>query len=129
MILITENDFSVDAVLDEMRKQSIGAIVCFLGIVRADPGVEGLEIEIYEEMANQELGRIEEEAKRLFKINGIRIIHRKGELKAGENILLVVVASSHREEGFQATRFVIEQIKARAPIWKKEKGTGSWVIG
>ena len=134
MIKITEDNFSIDQVVNEIKKKNIGAIVSFLGIVRGkteDRNVEQLEIQTYKEMAHDQLKKIEKETFEKFNVKEITIIHRIGVLKVTENILLIVIGSSHRDDAFKACRFVLEELKKNVPLWKKEyTKTGEvWILG
>jgi molybdopterin synthase catalytic subunit len=132
MIRVMREDFSVDEVVAGVKSQSVGGVVSFLGVVRGESKgkpVEHIEIEVYEEMAERELEAIRREAIDQFGIEEVAIVHRYGSLKASENILLVVVASAHRAEAFEACRYVIDEIKRRVPIWKKEvTPEGEWWV-
>jgi molybdopterin synthase catalytic subunit len=110
--------------------REIGAIVTFTGLCRDEDGrLESLELEHYPGMAEAEIGRIAEEAADRWPVRGITVIHRHGLIRPGENIVLVVTASSHREAAFQAANFLMDYLKTRAPFWKKEHGPGAgdWV--
>jgi molybdopterin synthase catalytic subunit len=123
MIEITSDDFSVDAVLRSMRDPANGALVAFIGVVRSDTDgrpVNRMEVQAYREMALRQLEAIRQEALQQFGVNHITIIHRVGTLEVSENIVLIAVGGAHREESFKACRFVLEQLKAKAPLWKKE---------
>lgn len=103
-----------------------GSMILFAGIVRRDKKeggdeVEGIFYESYSSMAEEEIGRIEEEAKRSFPIHKVWIRHRIGYVPAGEISFLVMVESPHREEGFKAIQFIIDEVKKRVPIWKRER--------
>jgi molybdopterin synthase catalytic subunit len=132
MIRVTKENFSVDDVIAGLKSRSTGGVVSFLGVVRGESKgkpVEHIEIEVYEEMAERELEAIRREAIDQFGIEEVAIVHRYGSLKASENILLVVVASAHRTEAFEACRYVIDEIKRRVPIWKKEvTPEGEWWV-
>jgi len=132
MIRVTKENFSVDDVIARMRSRSVGGIVSFLGVVRGESKgkpVEHIEIEVYEEMAVYQLEVIRRQAIERFGVEEVAIVHRYGSLKASENILLVVVASAHRAEAFEACRYVIDEIKRRVPIWKKEvTPEGEWWV-
>ena len=111
-----------------------GSYIIFEGKVRADE-VDGEKVEkiIYEsyiEMAEKELERIKSEAIEKFKVKEIIIKHRVGEVKVGEVALFVAVISGHRKEGFSAIQYIINEIKTKVPIWKKEilsNGKTRWV--
>lgn len=101
-----------------------GSVVVFLGIVRADRTPKGkvkyIEYSAYEEMAEKEIQKIIEEAKKKFGVREVEVKHRVGKVKVGEPSFLVVVKSSHRKEGFSAVKYITDEVKKRAPIWKKE---------
>lgn len=121
MIEITENDFSLDELVRKARSNEAGAIVSFLGTVR-DDGIERMELEAFREAALPELERIRDEAAGKFNLKSVQIVHRIGSLAIGENIVAIVCSAGHRDEAFQGCRYIIEELKARAPIWKKEIG-------
>ena len=132
MIRVTKENFSVDDVIAGLKSRSTGGVVSFLGVVRGESKgkpVEHIEIEVYEEMAVYQLEVIRRQAIERFGVEEVAIVHRYGSLKASENILLVVVASAHRAEAFDACRHVIDEIKMRVPIWKKEvTPEGEWWV-
>lgn len=117
--MITKEDFSIDELVLKLKKPEIGAIVTFLGVVRAEAGLKGLNVEIYEEMAEKELRKLEQEAREKFDIEAVEIVHRAGSLKVGENIVVILVGARHRKEAFQACEYLIDELKERVPIWKK----------
>ena len=92
-------------------------------------GSAALELEHYPGMAEAEIGRIAEEAATRWPLHGITVIHRHGKLRPGDNIVLVVTASAHRQAAFEAADFLMDFLKTRAPFWKKEHGpdAGDWV--
>lgn len=99
----------------------VGAIVTFVGLCRDEGGrLEALELEHYPDMAEAEMGRIADEAGKRWPIKAITVIHRTGHIAPGEEIVLVVAASSHRAAAFSATEFVMDFLKTGAPFWKKE---------
>jgi molybdopterin synthase catalytic subunit len=118
--MITNEDFSIDELVRGMKKPEIGAIVTFLGVVRAEEGINGLNVEVYEEMAEKELKRLERAAREKFDIEAVEIVHRAGSLKVGENIVVILVGARHRKEAFRACEYLIDELKERVPIWKKE---------
>lgn len=110
----------------------VGAVVTFTGICRSDGGrLNGLELEHYPGMAENEITRVAEEAARRWPISGAIAVHRYGAITAGEDIVLVVTASAHRGAAFAAAEFLMDWLKTRAPFWKREifaDGTaGPWV--
>jgi molybdopterin synthase catalytic subunit len=132
LIEVTEKDISIDAVVAKTRRPSMGAVVQFLGTVRnmtEDRKVERLEFEADVSLATEELERIREEAIHDFDVTDVSIVHRTGTLDVGENIVLIVVGAAHRDAAFEGCRYVIEQLKKRAHIWKKEhfEGGSYWV--
>lgn len=100
-----------------------GAVASFWGRVRnhhQGRRVSGLEYSVYPAMAEAEGGRILAEARKRFGLDGVRAAHRIGRLTLGDAALVVEVASGHRGEAFEACRWIVDEIKARVPIWKKE---------
>jgi molybdopterin synthase catalytic subunit len=130
MISIQTEDVDIGALLNTAKKQGTGAVVVFDGVVRDDEITE-MELEAYEDVAKQELVKIAADATVKFGLLHVDIIHRIGRLVVGENILIIVVAAGHRKEAYAGSRFIIEEIKAGVPIWKKEltKDGGRWVPG
>ena len=124
MVEVTERDFSLDELISRVRGPPSGAVVTFLGTVRADPGVTGLDIEDYREMSLKVLKGIRRRAIEELGANDVAIVHRVGTLDIGENIVGIAVAAAHREQAFTACRFVIEELKARTPIWKEGTRSG-----
>lgn len=112
-----------------------GGYVSFGGIVRCQThgrAVERLEYECYREMAEKELGKIVAEASQQFRLRGANIRHRVGTLKPGDVVVLIETWSDHRDEAFAGCRYIIDELKKRAPIWKKEfftDGESHWVRG
>jgi molybdopterin synthase catalytic subunit len=123
MIRVTRDDFSVDEELKRLKKPSVGGIVTFVGTVRAESEagrVDRMEIEAYPEMAEKQLAIIRGEALAKFGVDDIIVVHRYGDLMIGDNIVLVAVSAGHREEAFDACMYVIDELKKRVPIWKRE---------
>lgn len=119
MIKITKKDFTLDDTIKRMKKIDTGAVVSFLGIVR-DDNIKGMKIEIYKEMAESELKKLENNARKRFDVKDVIIIHRYGSLDIGDNIVLIAVSSSHRKDAFRACEYLIDELKKAAPIWKEE---------
>jgi len=110
----------------------IGAVVTFTGVCRGSESGEpiaALTLEHYPDMADAEIARHVAEAQARWPLLGVTVIHRYGRLVAGENIVLVVTASSHREAAFAAAEFLMDYLKTRAPFWKQiERPAGAiWV--
>jgi len=123
MIEITREDFSVDEIVEGLQPRGVGAVLTFVGIVRGKSkgrAIERIEVEVYREMALKQLESIRYETIKLFGVEDVAIIHRFGSLKVSDRIMVIAVAAKHRREAFQACRYVIENIKKRVPIWKKE---------
>ena len=104
-------------------------MVTFTGVVRSDDGVTAMHLEHYPEMTEKSLAQIVEKARARWNIEDVVIIHRVGELKAGDRIVLAVVTSAHRREAFEASEFIMDWLKTEAPFWKKEVTAqgGRWV--
>ena len=133
-IRIQREDFDVAAEIAGQTKgrADIGAVVTFSGLCRDERGaLSALELEHYPGMAEAEIGRIAAQALERWPLQGLTVIHRHGKIAPGENIVLVVAASSHRQAAFEAANFLMDYLKSRAPFWKKEHladGTqGGWV--
>lgn len=114
-------------------RTDIGAVVTFTGIVRGEAKghpITSMELEHYPGMTERELARVEALARGRWPLQGVRIIHRIGVLRPGEDIVLVVTLSSHRPAAFEAAEFLMDYLKTSAPFWKKETGAdgvGMWV--
>jgi len=113
-------------------RTDIGAVVTFSGLCRDEAGqLAALEIEHYPGMAEAEITRIAEQAAGRWPLTGLSVIHRFGTITPGENIVLVVTASAHRQAAFEAASFLMDYLKSNAPFWKKELRTdgdaGGWV--
>ena len=130
MIKITEEEISIDEMVKRAKSDDAGAIVTFLGSVR-DDGIERMQIEAFSEAALAELEAIREEAIERFSLKSVQVVHRTGSLLVGESIVAIVCSAGHREEAFAGCRYIIEELKKRAPIWKKEIGEKGerWVDG
>ena len=132
MIRVQEQDFDIGAEIARLKagRSDIGAIVTFTGTVRdRDGAVTQMTLEHYPGMTEAELQRIETEACARWPLQASLIVHRTGTLKPGDNIVLVVTASEHRDAAFDAARFLMNYLKTSAPFWKRETGqSGSrWV--
>ena len=134
MIRVQEEDFDIGAEVAALRgeRTDIGAIVTFTGLVRdggPDNPLVSMTLEHYPGMTEQELERIETEAHQRWPLTGSLIIHRYGTLRPGDNIVLVITASAHRQAAFEAASFLMDFLKTNAPFWKKETGPdgAQWV--
>lgn len=134
MILVQQEPFDAGAEIAKLKEKSrsIGGVVAFIGTVREMAGgstISAMTLEYYPGMTEKALAEIEAEALRRWPIEASLIIHRHGRLAPGDDIVLVVTASAHREAAFEACHFLIDWLKTKAPFWKfeeGEKGTG-WV--
>jgi molybdopterin synthase catalytic subunit len=132
----TEN-FDVGAEIAALTsgRTDIGGIGCFVGTVRdnakgASSSITGMALEHYPGMTERSIARIVAQAEERWPLLGCTVIHRVGELRPGENIVLVIAASAHRQAALDATAFLIDWLKTKAPFWKRETftdGAGAWV--
>lgn len=125
-------DAAAEAQLLTRDDAGIGAIVTFTGLCRDEGGaLSALELEHYPGMAEAEMTRIATLAIERFDLRGLTAIHRYGKIATGDNIVLVIAASSHRQAAFDGANFVMDYLKTAAPFWKKEHGmdgtAGGWV--
>lgn len=134
MIRVQAEDFDIGAEIDALRRGrgGIGAIVSFTGAMRAEADgrpVTEMTLEHYPGMTESELERIERQAGERWPLQGCVIIHRYGNLRPGDNIVLVITASAHREAAFEAAQFLMDYLKTQAPFWKRETGPdgAKWV--
>lgn len=133
-IRIQREDFdaAAEAATLARGRSDVGAVITFIGLCRAEGGkLAALELEHYPGMAEEEISRVVAEAEKRWPLQGIVAIHRYGKIAPGENIVLVVTASSHRAAAFEAAEFLMDYLKTRAPFWKKEHNvdgsSGEWV--
>ncbi|MSQ15820.1 MAG: molybdenum cofactor biosynthesis protein MoaE [Dehalococcoidia bacterium] len=134
MFKVTRDELDPQVLVSEVTKDTDGAVITFWGVVRRNSRgkvVLYLEYQAYEEMAEKVLAEIGEDVKSKWPIGLIAIHHRIGRLEIGEASLLVVIASPHRQEAFDACHYAVERIKKILPIWKKEvwEDGSSWVEG
>ncbi len=125
-------DASTEVAALTAGRMDVGAVVTFAGLCRDEAGrLAALELEHYPGMAEEEIARVAAEAEQRWPLMGVTAIHRFGKIKPGENIVLVVTASAHRQAAFEAAEFLMDYLKTRAPFWKKEHNkdgtSGEWV--
>lgn len=124
MYEMTAQPIDVAALQRRVRSDACGGVVTFAGVVRerSDDGrpVTGLSYEAHDAMARAEFARIADEARERFGACEIAVAHRTGELRIGDVAVAVVAASPHRGTAFDVCEYVIDELKRRAPIWKKE---------
>lgn len=123
-VRVTDEPLSLEPLLERVRDRRAGAIVSFLGVTREVPE---LEYEAYIEMARREIGEIVRSAVDRHGLCAAAAEHRVGSVPLSEPSVAVVASAPHRDAAFAGAREMIDQIKARAPIWKKEEG--QWVAG
>lgn len=133
-IRIQQEDFDLSGEIRRLTegRADVGGVVSFTGYCRDEGGaLSALELEHYPGMAEEEIARICTEAEERWALKGLTVIHRYGKILPGEQIVLVVAASTHRRAAFEAAEFVMDFLKSRAPFWKKEHDVdgneGSWV--
>jgi molybdopterin synthase catalytic subunit len=133
-IRIQPGDFYIAAEIDKLtgNRKDVGAVVTFSGLCRDEAGtLSALELEHYPGMAEAEIARIADEAIARWPLLGLTAIHRYGKVSPGENIVLVIAASAHRQAAFDAANFLMDYLKSNAPFWKKEHlldgSSGAWV--
>jgi len=134
VIIITHEPLDRDALVAAVSHPSVGGIVVFEGVVRDSARgkqVRYLEYDVYPEMAVQQIRAIVAEAEQRWGVERVAVAHRIGRLEIGEASVIVVVATPHRAEAFDACRYIIDTLKTTVPIWKKEVATDGeeWVEG
>lgn len=132
-IRVQSHEFDAGKELNEFtaRAGNSGAIVSFTGVVRDTPegDLDRMEIEHYPGMTERALSDICEKASTRWELSRVLVIHRYGELRPSESIMMVATASRHRAAAFEAAEYLMDYLKSRAPFWKKEfsKSGASWV--
>lgn len=132
---ISEGELDHSSLVSEVGDPTAGAVVLFLGTARnhspGKSGVTHLEYEAYPEVVEGKLGEIVREALAKWPLVRLVVEHRVGNVEVGKTSVAVAVSSEHRDDAFEAGRYVIDELKRRAPIWKKEHwaGGGDWVKG
>ena len=132
---ITHEPIDAARLLGDSVSAGDGAALLFWGVVRNQNdgrAVSHLEYHAYAGMAERVMHRIAEEAVSRYGVGDVRIVHRIGKLAIGEASVAIAVASPHRAEAYEASRYVIEELKKRVPIWKREgyvEGESEWVAG
>ena len=134
-VRVQQEDFNIAAEINALKagRTDIGAIVTFTGTVREmtkDGPIQKMSLEHYPGMTEKQLTAIEQEAHKRWPLQGTTIIHRYGELKPGDNIVLTITLSAHRQAAFDAAAFIMDFLKTQAPFWKKEtlkEGQAKWV--
>jgi molybdopterin synthase catalytic subunit len=133
-VRVQAEDFDIAAETARLTagRRDIGAVVSFTGLCRDEGGrLDALELEHYPGMAEAQIARACQEAAERWPLQGLSAIHRFGRIAPGEQIVLVLAASPHRQAAFDGANFVMDYLKTAAPFWKKEHGldgkAGDWV--
>lgn len=126
VVRVQHEDFDVGAEISRLRagRDEVGAVASFIGTVRASSGgaaLESMTLEHYPGMTEASLAAITNEAAQRWSLDDSLVIHRIGELRPGDQIVLVAVLSRHRGDAFAACEFIMDYLKTRAPFWKKER--------
>lgn len=130
---LTDDPIDVLSLIAQASGAECGAVSVFIGTVRNDNegrAVSGIEYTAYRAMAERELSKVVSEAALTFGSTRIAVVHRIGRLEVGEASIAIVVGDPHRSPALDATRYIIESVKRRVPIWKREHyldGTREWV--
>ena len=133
MIQLTTNEIDYQALTEAVRSDQCGAVVLFLGTVRemtAGRQTEALDYDAYPEMAEAKMTELETEARNRWPIENLIMVHRLGHLGPGDISVALAVSTPHRNDAYEASKFLIDELKVRVPIWKKENwsdGTTEWV--
>ncbi len=132
MFRVTDKPINLQELVDCVTDPEAGAIATFIGTTRNNNEgrkVIALDYEAYPEMAEKELTRLGEEARRKWQVCRMAIVHRVGPVQITEPSVMIAVSAAHREAAFAACRFAIEEIKKTVPIWKKEvyEGGEIWI--
>jgi molybdopterin synthase catalytic subunit len=122
-VTITAEPINESALLSQrVMSPGMGAVVCFLGVVRGTEGnanISALEYEVFQRMAEHQITLLLDEMNKRWPIESVRLVHRVGLVKVNEPSLLVEVIAPHRGEAFAACQWLIDQMKRSVPIWKK----------
>jgi molybdopterin synthase catalytic subunit len=133
MVAVGPEPIEAGGLIEFVSDPSSGAVALFLGTVRdhsdGKEGVTRLEYEAYDDVVESKIVEIVDEARDRWDLERIAVVHRVGSLDVGEVSVAVAVASGHRGEAFSSARYIIDELKARVPIWKKEHwpGGAEWV--
>ncbi len=133
MIEIVQQSIDPAAVLSEVQSRRAGAVVLFLGTTREVTGQRqtlSLDYECYGDMARRKMAELRQQALDRWPLTACAIVHRVGHLEPGEASVAVAVSSPHRQDAFEAGKWLIDTLKEVVPIWKKENwadGTSDWV--
>ena len=132
---VTRETIDLNGLLARAKNAAAGAVLLFSGDVRDHSegrAVDFLEYETHESMAQKQIAEIVVEAKNHWDVHYVEVIHRFGKMRISDCSIGIVVASSHRKDAYEASRFIIDTVKKSVPIWKKEhftNGQAIWVEG
>ena len=134
LIRVTPDPLNTQQAIDAVASPRAGAINVFLGVVRDNNlgrEVRYLDYEAYPSMAEKVMREIAEESIQKFGFEDVAVLHRTGKLEIGETSLLIAVSSGHRAESFEGGHWLVNEIKKRVPVWKKEVWADgeSWIEG
>jgi molybdopterin synthase catalytic subunit len=137
VVALQATALDVGAAIARAGEAESGGIAAFVGTTRSETNAAGqklisLDYEAYHEMAEAQMRKLVEEARRRWNIGRVVLLHRTGVVEVGQPSVLVVVSTPHRAAAFEACRFLIDELKMQATIWKKEiweDGATSWVAG
>jgi molybdopterin synthase catalytic subunit len=134
LIRVTESVLDPAEAIAAVASPAAGAINVFLGVVRDNNlgrQVEYLDYEAYPSMAEKVMAEIATEAMARFGLEDVAVLHRTGRLEIGEASLLIVVSCGHRAASFEGGHWLVDEVKKRVPVWKKEvwEGGESWIEG
>lgn len=133
MIALTHEVIDYTALTEHVRSNQAGAVVLFLGTVRemtGDRQTLALDYDAYPEMALQQMQELVDETQNRWPVTGVGVVHRLGHLELGDISVAVAVSAPHRGQAFEAGRYLIDELKIRVPVWKKENwadGSTEWV--
>ncbi len=131
-VIIQKDPIDIGGLMESVATDADGAVVSFIGRARNSSrgkDVTSLDYEVYDTMARREMEKIMNEAVERWSLNGCCIVHRYGHVEIGDASIFITVSSPHRDEAYQASRFIIDTIKKKVPIWKKEyySDGSSWI--
>jgi len=134
LVQLTREPLDRDALIAAVSHPSVGGIVVFEGVVRDNARgkhIRYLEYDVYQEMAELQIGSIIAEVRQRWGVERVAVAHRFGRMEVGEASVIIAVASPHRAEAFEACRYIIDTLKTTVPIWKKEVSINGeeWVEG
>ncbi|MBI3541135.1 MAG: molybdenum cofactor biosynthesis protein MoaE [Deltaproteobacteria bacterium] len=121
MIELTEKPIEVEKVLQSVFTKKAGGVVHFVGTVREEDGIEGLDYECHTPMAEKVIRNIIQLASKKWPLQKVSVAHRYGWIPLGEAAVIVAVSSAHRKEAFEACSYLIDRIKEEVPIWKSNR--------